>query len=188
MAGGAWGNNPRGPFATGSPALPDLDHDPAASVTVGPARLQVGSRSIERMARRSLAWLRPKISGWSADHLVSCRKCKLLYNRPNFSSISKICNFCVYFFIAPPSLVYRMAGDMGSYRKYATRQKWAGRRSGPTEFFSDSSQLSAFELGGLDRPPALSSADASQQPDRITNVLDSNRQSLKASPMSRTAS
>jgi hypothetical protein len=39
--------------------------------------------------------------GWSADHLVGCGKCKPLYSRLNFSSISKICNFYVYFFIAP---------------------------------------------------------------------------------------
>jgi hypothetical protein len=30
MAGYVWGNDPRGPLATRSPALPDLDHDPAA--------------------------------------------------------------------------------------------------------------------------------------------------------------
>jgi hypothetical protein len=29
MVGGALGNDPRGPLATRSPALPDLDHDPA---------------------------------------------------------------------------------------------------------------------------------------------------------------
>jgi hypothetical protein len=30
MVGGVWGNNPRGPLATRSPALPDLDYDAAA--------------------------------------------------------------------------------------------------------------------------------------------------------------